>query len=248
MKWLNYTNLSDEYERKARFLPAVLCLLPLLPASAALGGPVFEWLKLVLGGVGIGAVLAVGLSHVASAMGNRLQNRLWPRWPFDSPTNRWLHPKEERTSPQQRAIWYAAIERLVGIDIAVAVSGGNGLEATINDATSQLRNLFWELPEAKRLRLHNGDYGFARNITGMRPIWIGLLVASALVCWVTYAMTDTTALLWAVVSSLFAVILIPVGICVLPGYVNTRAVYYAESFFATLMALDKASVPSESAS
>ena len=185
--WLSYANLSDHYERKARFLPAVLSVLPLLPASAALGGPFSEWVKLILGGGGIGAIVAVGLSHAASAMGNRLQVRLWQRWPHDSPTNRWLHPGETRTSKQQRELWYAATRRLVGIDIGEAVTSGNEIEATINDAVSSLRSLFWERPEADRLRMHNVDYGFARNLTAMRPIWVGFTLASTVACWVAYS-------------------------------------------------------------
>jgi len=240
MKWLSYANLSDHYERKARFLPAVLCVLPLLPASAAWGGPVLEWVKLVLGGAGIGAVVAVGLSHVASAMGNRVQEKLWPRWPHDSPTNRWLHPDEKRTSAQQRALWYGAAKRLVGIDIAAAVAAGEDVEAAINDATSALRNLFWKRPEAERLRMHNVDYGFARNLTGMRPIWIAFLVASAIACWMAFLANGQGALLWAIVASILALVLVPVGIWVLPGYVRTKATYYAESFFTTLGAVDRA--------
>ena len=238
--WLSYANLSDRYERKARFLPAVLSVLPLLPASAALGGPFLEWVKLVLGGVGIGTVIAVGLSHAASAMGNRLQESLWPRWPHDSPTNRWLHPGEERTSRQQRELWYGAVKRLVGIDIPAAVASGEDVEATINDAVSALRSLFWERPEAGRLRMHNVDYGFARNLTGMRPIWVGFLLASTTACWVAYFVIDSDALLWTIVSTLLALVLVPVALWVLPGYVRTKATYYAESFFGTLRAVDQA--------
>ena len=237
MKWLSYANLSDHYERKARFLPAVLCVLPLLPASAALGGPVLEWIKLVLGGAGIGAVVAVGLSHAASAMGNRLQMKLWPRWPFDSPTNRWLHPDEPRTSAQQRSLWYDAIKHLVGLDIGAAVAAGEEVESIINDATSALRNQFWQRPEAERLRMHNVDYGFARNFTGMRPIWMSFLVASAVACWVAFFVIDDGALLWAVVSTLLAAVLLPIAIWVLPGYVRAKANYYAESYFSTLMSV-----------
>ncbi len=239
MKGLSYANLSDQYERKTRFLPAVLCALSLLPVSAALGGPVMEWLKLVLGGAGIGAVMAVGLSHVASAMGNRLQEKLWPRWPLDSPTNRRLHPEGD-ASAQQRSLWHGSVKRLVGIDIEAAVAAGENVEAAINDATAALRNLFWKRPEAERLQMHNVDFGFARNLTGMRPIWMTLLVASAAACWVVFLTIDRGALLWAVVSSVLAVILVPVGIWVLPGYVRTKANYYAESFFATLAAVDRA--------
>lgn len=236
--WLSYANLSDPYERKARFLPAVLSLLPLLPVSAAWGGPFIEWVKLVLGGVGIGAVVAVGLSHVASAMGNRLQERLWQRWPHDSPTNRWLHPDNKRTSKQQRESWYASVKRLVGVDIGASVESREDVEATINDAVSALRSLFWERPEAERLRIHNVDYGFARNFTGMRPIWITFLVGGTAACWIAYFVVGDHALLWAIVSTVFAVILLPIGIWVLPDYVRRKATYYAESFFGTLRAID----------
>jgi hypothetical protein len=244
-KWLSVVNLSDPYDRKARLLPAVLCILPLLPASAALGGPVGEWIKLVLGGVGIGAVIAVGLSHAASACGNRVQKKLWPRWPSDSPTNRWLHPNEKKTSAQQRALWYDAIQRLLGIDLKAAVETDKKqeIEAAINDAVAALRNLFWKRAEAERLHMHNVDYGFARNLTGMFPIWGSFLVGSAAACWWTYWNLDPHALLWAVVATVLALVLLPIGVWVLPAYVRAKATYYAESFFATLMAVDKASSP-----
>ena len=242
--WLSYANLSDHYERKARFLPAVLSVLPLLPASAALGGPFSEWIKLILGGIGIGAVVAVGLSHAASAMGNRLQDRLWPRWPHDSPTNRWLHPGEARTSKQQRELWYAATRRLVGIDIGAAVASGEEIEATINDAVSSLRSLFWKRPEADRLRMHNIDYGFARNLAAMRPIWIVFLLVSTATCWYAHFVAGKDVVVWVIVSTLLALILVPLAFWVLPGYVRTKATYYAESFFGTLRAVDQANVDS----
>lgn len=238
--WLSYANLSDSYDRRARFLPAVLSILLLLPASVALGGPLVDWVAVVLGGVGIGGAVAVGLSHLASAMGNRFQDKLWPRWPHDSPTNRWLHPDETRTSPQQRALWYRSVQRLVGMNIGGAIESGRDVEATINDAVSALRNLFWGRPEARRLQLHNTDYGFARNFTGMRPIWVGFLLVSAGVCWINYFAFDRSALLWAVVSTLLALVLIPIAFLVLPGYVQTKAIYYAETFFGTLSAVDEA--------
>ena len=236
--WLSYTNLSDNYERKARFLPAVLSVLPLLPISAGLG--LFsEWEKLLLGGAGISAVVAVGLSHTASAMGNRLQVKLWPRWPHDSPTNRWLHPSEARTSKQQRELWYSATRRLVGIDIGVAVTSGKEVEATINDAVFNLRNLFSERPDAKRLRMHNVDYGFARNLTGMRPIWVAFVLLSTTACWFVHFVTSKDVLMWAIVSTLLALMLVPLAFCFLPSYVRTKATYYAESFFGTLTAVDR---------
>lgn len=238
---LRYMNLSDPYERRARFFPALLSVLPLAPISAALGGPLLEWLKLLLAGVGIWAVVAVTLSHVASACGNRQQARLWPDWPHDSPTNRWLHPKERSVSEQQRNLWYAAIERAVGLSLNQIKSGKKEAErrATINDAIKALRDRFWGAPEAERLRHHNIEYGFARNLTGLRIVWVSFSALSCAGCWVAY-LTSSGPLLWCVVSTVVLVLCLLLAYVVLPGYVKKKAHYYAEAFYGTLMAVDSA--------
>jgi hypothetical protein len=130
----------------------------------------------------------------------------------------------------------------VDIDLRAAVQTDKKqeIEAAINDAVAGLRNLFWNRPEAERLRMQNVDYGFARNLTGMFPIWGSFLVASAVACWLTYWKVDERAVLWAVVATVLALVLLPIGFLVLPGYVRAKATYYAESFFATLVAVDKA--------
>ena len=48
---------------------------------------------MILGGTtGVFALGGVVLASFASAMGNRLQDQLWPDWPFDAPTNVRLMP------------------------------------------------------------------------------------------------------------------------------------------------------------
>jgi hypothetical protein len=59
---LGFLNLSDHYERKARFLPALLSAAFLLPLAAAVGLPLDNWLTGLGVGVGLSAV-AVGISH-----------------------------------------------------------------------------------------------------------------------------------------------------------------------------------------
>ncbi len=236
--WLNYFNLSDHYERKARFLPAVLSVLPLLPVATTFGVPLLEWGKLLIAGVGLGAIVAVALSHVASAFVNRLQDILWPDWPHDAPTNRWLHPDEKSVSIQQKQQWYQAIMSLVQIDIQKAVDAEepDGLKATINDAVKALRNRIWKTPEAERVQLHNVDYGFARNITGLRPVWMTFALSSLVGCWYAY-IWDSGAILWAIVSTILAVGALAMA-TVLPAYVRKKAHYYAESFFGAVVALN----------
>jgi len=235
--WLNFVNLSDHFERKARFLPAVCSFLPLLPVGTTFGTPILEWGELLIAGVGIGAVMAVALSHFASAFGNRLQAKLWPDWPHDAPTNKWLHPDEKSVSMQQKQRWYQAIKNLVQIDIQKAVAAGepDELKATINDSVKALRSYIWKKPEAERTQLHNIDYNYARNLTGLRSVWTTFALGSLIGCWYAY-IWNNGSILWAIVSTVIAIGALVLA-TLLPSYVRKKAHYYAESFFAAVVTL-----------
>ena len=243
--WLSYANLSDYYERKARFLPGLLTLLVVIPGLAALGIYCTNVLDKVLSGMGIGAVFGVLISHLASALGNSFQKGLWPRWPYDSPTNRWLHPEDHSRSEQQKAIWYSAIKRLTGIDIEATIQRGDNqeLEPTINDAVTRLRYRLRNSKQGDRLGIHNTDYGFARNLTGLRPLWLTLAAVSSAVCWITYFRTDGRVDL-CIYSTAILFLTFPLAYRVLPNYVKVKANHYAESFFGAMMELDEEKVRS----
>lgn len=229
--FLSIANLSDSYEIKARFLPSVVTLLFLLPVSTVYDGPLGGWIKVLIGGVGVGAVMAVFLSHLASAAGNRIQKKIWPRWPLDSPTNIWLNPTDNTISTQQKELWYAAIKRLTGLDISATPQ--NQVEAVINDAVTDLRHQFIKSKHAERLDLHNTDYGFARNFTGFRPFWVLFSIISCLGCWIVYFNTNNN-LQWCTISTAIMVISF-ILYFYLPTYVIQKAEQYSKSFFGTLM-------------
>ena len=235
--WLRYFNLSDPYERKARFIPAVLSVLPLFPIAGAFGISFLGPLNFLLAGVGLAAVLAVLASHIASAFGNRLQERMWPDWPHDSPTNRFLQPDDESISKQQKLRWYQAIKELLNLDIAQAVEEGdnNEVRAVINDAVRELRNRLWKSPVGERVNLHNNDYGFARNFTGFRCVWLSLALVSLVGCWVKYGWHGGS-IFWAIVSTAIAIGTLVLAY-ILPNYVRQKANHYAESFFAAVVKL-----------
>jgi hypothetical protein len=194
--------------------------------------------------VGLAAAIAVLLSYLASAFGNRFQLALWPDWPHDSPTHRWLQPGNEEVSRQQRELWYEAIRALTGLDIAVAANQGTPDEVrrVINDAVAALRPRLSQGAEGERLRLHNTDFGFARNLTGLRVIWRPLTVSSSVGCWIGLVWFHC-ALVWALVSTGLVLVALPVGWYVLPGYVRVKAHQYAESFFSALMVLRATTAP-----
>lgn len=238
--WLTYFNLSDEYERKARFLPSVLSLFVLFPLVPAIGTPINDWLSTIISGTGIGAILAVGISHIASAFGNRLQVRIWPRWPYDSPTNQWLHPENRARSEQQKNQWYDTIKHLTDMDIQVTYEANDKQETllVINDAISQLRYQLWHENGYDRLRIHNIDYGFARNFLGLWPIWLGLTCVTTLICWLSFFFWQGSVT-WAILSSMLTIFLIILAKCILPNYLKAKAHQYAETFLSSILDLER---------
>lgn len=236
---ISYLNMSSHYERKARLLPGLLCAMTLIPVGAAFGTPLGDWIALLVTGFGLWAVCGVGLSHLSSAAGNRYQEKLWPRWPYDAPTNRWLHPDDRTASIQQKKQVNEAVKRLTKLDIEAAVEQGpDEVEAVLNDCVTRLRHRLRNSPHADRLDIHNADYGFARNFAGLRPLWLSFLSLSAVGCWIGYARFGS-ALVWCAVSSVLAVvgILLAVG---LKRYVRVRARHYTDSFFSAVLELDAA--------
>ena len=236
---LSYFNLSSLYERKARLLPGLLCMMTLTPVGAAFGTPLGNWIGLAATGLGLWAVCGIGLSHLSSAAGNRYQEKLWPRWPYDAPTNRWLHHEDRTASTQQKRLMNAAIKRLTNLDIEAAVDQGpEEVEAVLNDCVTRLRHRLRNGPHADRLEVHNADYGFARNLAGLRPLWLSFLALSAVGCWIGYARFGTSVL-WCAVSSILALlgILLSLGI---EHYVQGRSRHYTDSFFSAVQELDAA--------
>lgn len=237
--WLSYVNLSDPYERKARFLPGLISVLFLFPVSAAFGGPLAGWIDTLVIGTGAAAAVAIGLSHIASAAGNRFQEKLWPKWPYDSPTNQWLLPDDENRSEQQRLIWYAAIKRLTGLDpLAGRGRGKEEMERLINDAVSTLRYRLRNSKHADRLRVHNTDYGFARNFAGLRVAWVTASVLSFIGCAAAYVWAEGK-ILWCAVSLVLMITAFLLGFRILPNYVRQKARHYAESFWSAVVELDR---------
>ena len=209
----------------------------MVPGLATLGSTGLDWdSRLPLEG-GIASICLVGLCYLASAAGNHYQRRLWPRWPHDAPTNRWLHPDDTQLSTQQRLIHYKQIRDLVGLDIqhASKASDSTELEQTINDAVRNLRLRFKSINGRTLLQTHNEDYGFARNFAGMAPFWIFFSILSVVLAWVAYFRSDS-GLSWAVVATIALIIAIAI-VSPLQRFVRQRAEQYADTFLGTLAEL-----------
>jgi len=232
-KWLSVA--FSRYDRVARLTPALASFLPLLPLTLSLGGTLETWEAVFAGTTGVVILGGFVLTHFASAMGNRLQRQLWPDWPFDAPTNVQLMPSNSNVSPQQRALWYAQVKEVTGLDLqAEAIRGDQPtIRATANDAVVRLRNRFRRGKARPRHDEESIRYGSARNLTGMRSIWLSLSLLSCFGSWSAYVW-GSSDLLWPIIASVLPVPLFWVAFRVLPSYVRTRARYYCEVFFRLL--------------
>ena len=212
----------------------------LIPVAIMLGIQLTGWLAVTAAGGGLAMTAATAglLSHLASAAGNHIQRKLYPRWPHDSPTNRRLHPRDKSCSQQQKQRWYEAIQRLTGIDIASVAADPEEAERTINDALTVLRTkVFHGNKLAERLDRYNADYGFVRNFAGLRPAWLLTSFASCAGCWIVYAVRRDSLALPMIASALFIACVLAATIIV--GYVRHAANHYGDSFFGTLDACDE---------
>ena len=233
---LQLLSLSDRYERKARLLPGLIVALAPAITAATAAHDLVAWYTVIGAGVGVELVLAFGLGLVARAAGRRIEDFLWQSW-GGPPTTRWLRPSDTTCSDQQKTRWRGAIKQLTGLTLPATMTPSRtpeDVDRLIRDATKQLRYTIRERPEARMVGVHNEDYGFARNLLGLRWWWIGLAALSLVVGTVLLVMGNQAMVAPLLVSGLSLLI----GGCAaraLPIHVRQCADRYAESLLAAAL-------------
>ena len=215
---LQILSLSDRYERKTRLLPGLIAASTPAIVAMILIFPAAHWTTFVGSGVGIELLLAFILGQLARARGKALEELLWKAW-GGPPTTRWLRPWDEACSDQQKVRWRSAIKQLTGLTLPAKISDSKtetDIDRIIGDATRQLRYAIREKPEARMVTIHNEDYGFARNLLGLRWYWVGLTSASAVASLALLFFGEPAA--YAVVVSVISVVVaILCGVVVCSG-------------------------------
>jgi hypothetical protein len=237
---LEVLSLSDRYERKARLLPGLVAASPMALTAGAISAGGLPWYAAVGVGAGAEVLLAFLLGYIARARSKAAEERMWAAW-GGPPTTRWLRPSDDTCSDQQKSQWRGAIRRVTGLIIPASVTAERteaDIDKVVNDAIRQLRHVLRDRPEAAMMRIHNEEYGQARNLFGLRWHWVAIAALSLVACSVAFLLGERPWLgLGVSGGSLMLALLVGRE---LEGHVRRCADRYAESFFAVVLLYDKA--------
>ena len=211
-------NFSDLYTLRARVQPTIMVALPVIFVVYALLPDYVLFVTAFLGLLGVAGGNDI-VAHVGRERGYKKQDDLWASWD-GPPTTRLLRhrhiPGDIALAPELRQ----QFESWLGY--ALPTQGEE--EADPIAADEKYKNAIGYLLEATRdaskfplVSAENANYGFRRNLWGLRSIGIPIAVVLAFVSWVLLLLTiwerpwpnpwwdvfvnyDSRALIWILVG------------------------------------------------
>lgn len=183
---LDLAKILDEYDLRARLLPALIVSAPPLAAAVTcIPAATSEWIFLT-------PLLEVPfvylLMHMARTEGYKIEDRLFATW-GGKPTTAMLRHRDTRIDPMTKERYKTTITELAEIKFPAAAD--ESADAAKADAAygSAIRRLI-EFRRGEGFPLvfkENCNYGFARNLLGLKNIGLMLalvsLVAESGVAW-----------------------------------------------------------------
>jgi hypothetical protein len=168
--------ILDSYSLKARWSPVLLVALPLIVACIAFAPSLSAWGKLwpFLGG----AAVVILVDQLGRDAGKRMQPNLWASW-GGAPTTAALRHRDSR-NPVLLARRHQQLQAVLGRALptegeerADPIGADHVYEAATSILVSRTRGRRKDFP---LVFIENCNYGFRRNMLGLRP-W-GMSVSS----------------------------------------------------------------------
>lgn len=248
-------SLFDQYTLKARIQPALLAMLPI-------GILLFMWMPggslpagILLGIIGTGGGMAL-LAQISRDPGMKKQPALWESW-GGPPTTRLLRFRE---SPNRIILnrWRATLEKLMGHALPSEeeeAEDSDGADQKYDAAVSLVLEVTRDSSKFPLVFAENANYGFRRNLWGLKPYCLVIALLSAIGSWgfflssVGFPPTESWLdnvfknpdglVMTRLVGSIFNTIGIAVWLIVItPQWVRTAAEAYAQRLLGAVDALD----------
>ena len=174
---MSLCDIFDTYGRRARLLPALLTLFPVL-STVALWSPVLYDFIIVISALGTACGVSLLLAHIARYLGRKAEPKLYCQW-GGKPTSQWLLRSDGNLDEQTKARYRRRLEEHVegwqAPSQADEESDRKGAMATYDSAVRWLRDRTRDRRRFHLVFAENVSYGFRRNLFGLR--WGGRLVA-----------------------------------------------------------------------
>ncbi len=238
MQWL------DQYEIKARMIPTLIVLSPLLLTLLFVLIGVFESLPVSLGSLGGVAVLAVLLSYALSfgpqQLGKGKQEELWASWD-GAPTTRMMRLRDGTLDEGTKRLMRERAQRVSGVALLSEEEEAEDPEEAdrrIGRAIGQAREVVRQESAGGLWSRHNADYGLCRNLLGARWLWVASSLLGALVCagfWYFYE-RNGYFVTGFVLSAASLPIALVAGLYLLPRLAKRFADRYAENLLGAFLA------------
>jgi hypothetical protein len=239
--------LLDAYTMRARVVPCVVVLLPLVfgllswfPTGVQVAaGPLAALYTLAAAGL---------LSQFGAEPGRRIQPALFELW-GGTPTTQLMSFATSTLSPETLALIHDRLNRMIPAPLLPRTKEGEAADP------AQARMQYEAAVDWLRVQTHdakafplvfeaNVSYGFRRNLLGLRAVgvWDGLIgIATCAAHAVTRRLHDVPqdpqAIVYALLSAGLLVVLI---LLVNSNWVRAAAFEYAEQLLLTVERLDKA--------
>lgn len=206
----------DEYDLRARVLPAVLITIPVL-ATAYVFLPVARSIAgMISGGVFEYAILFL-LARIARDRGKRIQATLYEKW-GGKPTTAMLRHRDSRIDPFTKGRYKQTLSELCRLSFpnereeeADPVRADQTYESAVKALIEKRRSKTYGLVFAE-----NCNFGFVRNLLGLKPIGLVVsgvsLITDAILVWRNWGDTSAVQYVPGIVAlGLMALLLLVTG-------------------------------------
>lgn len=224
----------DAYSLKARYYPTVIVIAPLCLMILSVASGKWDLLK----SIGVAAVSTLGLAFVMDQVGRdqgkRKEASLFHVW-GGKPTTCILRHRDPFLDRTTRERYHNKLARLVeGIKMPTVeqeAEDPNAADWIYDSCTAFLRAQTRDAKEFPLVFQENTNYGFRRNLWGMKPAGIVISVLGALACSVLATwrfFTNNEEWLMAAICGVVCIVLLVLWVCrFTPSWVKTTADEYA---------------------
>lgn len=181
---IDISKLFDSYSRQARLFPGLLTLFPIiLTAIAWFPRLVTSSWGATLVTVATSCGLLYGLSVLSRSRGKKVEKRLLAEW-GGWPTTIWLRHREEHLPPPVLARYHTFFARNVPLFVAPSPEQERADPKAADAMYASAVKWLQERCRGKAYPLvekENAEYGFRRNLRGLKPIGVAACLAALLI-------------------------------------------------------------------